>query len=125
MKQRSGHLQGFQAGDEQGRAVPCAFCMCQTAGQQPPGRACWWVSGCRGSTRRGGLWPRLLRLQRKKKKNLFFFEPSEILSCCFAEVGACAAPCSLKNCPALGLLCSAPRPHNPAARAPALVKSPG
>lgn len=72
MKQRSGHLQGFQARDERGRAVPCAFCMCQTAGQQPPGRACWWVSGCRGSTRRGGLWPRLLRLQRKKKIICFF-----------------------------------------------------
>lgn len=99
--------------------VPSAVPDCGAAAA--PGRACWRVSSWCESTTRGGLGPWLLQLQRKKE--IVFFGPSEILSCCFAEVGACAALCLLKSRSALGVLRSAHRPHNLAARAHALVRS--
>lgn len=55
-------------------------------------------------------WGRACFSYKEKKPRLlllFFFIPFEILSCCFAEVGALAAMASAKCCYTLGVLCSA------------------
>lgn len=62
------------------------------------------VAAHASGTTRGATGLSLFQLQRKKKKKYYFCNPFEILSRCFAEVGALAALASVKCCYALGVL---------------------
>lgn len=116
---------GWKQGQEEATLRP-ALWGCWTEGEIPRGRtlclspvpecppgSCsgklWLAGGClhrQHRARRDGARPVSATKEKKQTQSLIFFNPSAILSCHFAEVGALAAMASMKCRYAPGVLCS-------------------